>query len=230
MKRKTHEDEMENDGFTLVVKQNKKKFRKEKKDFTPTGFNYKKMFETKEKNKKNLKELFKNKSQELKHSTIFQQITTSLNDENLNEIVCYGIGDFTNELPPQEQFSFLILLQQHFKISKVSIFDPVLIPNLQEIQEVLDFYKINFINENEECKRKANGKTLFYMPHCTLTMYNNVITTNFDQFENIIIIGNPLTKYSSTENIFEKFSKEEKISVDKKNYYFNDTCILRFEK
>ena len=62
MKRKEHENEMESDGFTLVVAQQskKKKFQKEKKEFG-TSFHYKTKFEVKQKNKKPLTEIIEKK-------------------------------------------------------------------------------------------------------------------------------------------------------------------------
>jgi hypothetical protein len=128
----------------------------------------------------------------------------------------------------------LILLKEDLKISNVSIFDPVLVSIVEEIKETLEFYKITLIDKNEECQRLISTKTLFYMPHCSLWMYNNVLLTNQSHLKNVLIIGNPLSFFEDTkfskENIFLPKCIEVKLLVDRKNYSFNDTSILRFQQ
>ena len=81
---------------------------------------------------------------------------------------------------------------------------------LQE-SKVLKQFDIQVIEENERGKRSANndngngngdddikinnGATLFFMPHCPLSLYTNVFHTNWDCLRQIVIFGNSLSNY-----------------------------------
>jgi len=81
---------------------------------------------------------------------------------------------------------------------------------LQE-SKVLKQFDIRVIEENERGKRAVNnnngsgygdddnkmnnGATLFFMPHCPLSLYTNVFHTNWDCLRQIIIFGNSLSNY-----------------------------------
>jgi hypothetical protein len=154
----------------------------------------------------------------------------NLSQEEIKEIVCYGIGDISSDSRVQDQFILLILLKEDLKISNVSIFDPVLEFVVEEIKETLEFYKITLIDQNEECKRLVSTKTLFYMPHCEQWMYFNVLLTNKCQLKDFLIIGNPLSFFENNEKIILPKCVEEKLLVDRRNFSFNDTSILRFQE
>ena len=50
---------------------------------------------------------------------------------------------------------------------------------------------------NEECRRRANGCTLFYMPHCELFMYDNLLAANWNakDLANVVVFGNSFAGY-----------------------------------
>ena len=51
---------------------------------------------------------------------------------------------------------------------------------------------INVIEENEECFRKVENITVFYMPHAPYNLYNNLLYSNWNpsSLAKVIIIGN----------------------------------------
>eukprot|EP01027_Heterolobosea_sp_BB2_P013182 GEZU01019038.1.p1 GENE.GEZU01019038.1~~GEZU01019038.1.p1 ORF type:complete len:226 (-),score=73.75 GEZU01019038.1:728-1405(-) len=58
---------------------------------------------------------------------------------------------------------------------------------------------MQIIPENEECKRRVTRRTLFYMPHCSLRMYENVLRANWGDNvteRKVIIFGNSFQSYA----------------------------------
>jgi len=53
------------------------------------------------------------------------------------------------------------------------------------------------ITENEECKRCAVRRTVFFMPHCDLGLYNNLLSTNWGpaELQNVVVVGNSFRAY-----------------------------------
>ena len=53
------------------------------------------------------------------------------------------------------------------------------------------------ITENEECKRRAVRRTVFFMPHCDLGLYNNLLSTNWGpaELQNVVVVGNSFRAY-----------------------------------
>jgi hypothetical protein len=52
----------------------------------------------------------------------------------------------------------------------------------------------------------AVERTLFYMPHCPLALYDNLIRVNVENIKNVVILGNDFSLYflRSTDKKFEK--------------------------
>ena len=53
------------------------------------------------------------------------------------------------------------------------------------------------ITENEECKRRTVRRTVFFMPHCDLGLYNNLLSTNWGpaELQNVVVVGNSFRAY-----------------------------------
>ncbi len=65
------------------------------------------------------------------------------------------------------------------------------------VSNFLDSFSITWINKNEECKRSIENQTLFFMPHCTLQMYHNLLSVNWNTsaLSKTILIGNSFQSY-----------------------------------
>lgn len=142
--------------------------------------------------------------------------------EPIAEIVCYGVGNFaaSKGCAPMFQLAFSIAAREilssaastsenettddccsHSYHSKRKVnllpmyfYDPCM---TQQESIVLERNSIQVIPKNERGRRRAQHKTLFIMPHCPLTLYSNLIHTNWDQLDNAIILGNSLSAYTS---------------------------------
>ncbi|CAG8491734.1 5892_t:CDS:2 [Cetraspora pellucida] len=121
------------------------------------------------------------------------------NRPTLVDIVCYGIGSIERSNTSQYQFALMLLFKNLFKITgKIYAYDPI----LSQIDiEVLTHYNIESIKINERAKRAVTNQTLFYMPHCPLGLYNNLIEANWDRIKlkDIIIVGNRLDFYNESD-------------------------------
>lgn len=151
----------------------------------------------------------------------------------INEIVCYGIGNFYTARidkynPSLIQLACIIALRdmitERYKeivessskygkdrseLSSNSIslvyFEPFIVPIERE---VLLHFDVKIIDKNEQGKRKINTNnrnseilkdcTLFYMPHCPMRLYSNVLWANWSEeliFNRILLLGNSFKAY-----------------------------------
>lgn len=132
-----------------------------------------------------------------------EEQTTKNNHNNEYEIVCYGIGNFEKAYSaPMLQLACVLLVQKHLSqyVSSVSVsspsshssnnhptnipqitihyFEPLMTPLEQMILEQ-QFHNVHIISNNERGKRHVTKPTLFYMPHCPMRLYNNVLWANW---------------------------------------------------
>ncbi|CAG8845875.1 38240_t:CDS:2, partial [Gigaspora margarita] len=124
------------------------------------------------------------------------------NRPTLVDIVCYGIGSIEKSSTSQYQFALMLLFKNLFQITgKIYAYDPIL---SQVDTEVLTHYNIESIKINEKAKRAVTNQTLFYMPHCPLGLYNNLIEANWDRIKlkDVIIVGNRLDFYNESSCVF----------------------------
>jgi hypothetical protein len=71
---------------------------------------------------------------------------------------------------------------------KVSIFDPLFSDKECEVCRSLGF---TVSDENMKGKHPAlKYKTFFFMPHCPYRLYVNLLWANWDNLENVVILGN----------------------------------------
>ncbi|CAG8448321.1 157_t:CDS:2 [Acaulospora morrowiae] len=153
------------------------------------------------------------KRQALMENAFYQELEENIkikilppNRPTLVDIVCYGIGSIEKSYRSQYQFALLLILKNLLKItSKIYVYDPV----LTEVDiEVLTYFNVELIKTNEKAKRTISNQTLFYMPHCPLGLYDNLISANWERkkLENIIIFGNRLEFYgeSMTKTTFNR--------------------------
>ncbi|KAJ2612729.1 hypothetical protein H4S08_002565 [Coemansia sp. RSA 1365] len=125
-------------------------------------------------------------------------ILQALHDFGPEETVVYGIGTFSSE-QSQWQLALVLLLNQTLN-TRILAYDPVLSSN---DLAVLAHFGIETISENEQARRTAQRRTLFYMPHCERELYENVVDANNNsvaQLKMIAILGNRLSRYIDVDN------------------------------
>ena len=124
----------------------------------------------------------------------------------LGSIVCYGIGNFGTKRPsaPLWQLALAILMREQFCPKESSqnesvemyYFEPLM---TKEESKVLEHLGIEIIEENERGKRSIQNDddsiTLFFMPHCPMSLYTNLFHTNWDFLQKVLIFGNSLDNY-----------------------------------
>lgn len=162
------------------------------------------------------------------------------------KLICYGIGSIFKSSISQFQFILLQFIKEWIEeFSKTTItielFDPIL--SEKEKQFFCDKGCICY-DTDEKCCKIVNPDqfTLFYMPHCEKFMYCNVLTTNGDRLDKIMIIGNSFEHYNLI--CFSKKTRKEIrpiLSVLGKTIeipfiifteatdVFNNTCLIKFQ-
>ncbi|XP_015179375.1 PREDICTED: SRR1-like protein isoform X1 [Polistes dominula] len=111
-----------------------------------------------------------------------------LNTNEIFEIICYGLGRFSQHRSSVYQLALVLLLRRNYNC-QVSIYDPAFLP--KEI-EILQEFHCNLIENNEECKRTiSNNVTFIYMPHCPRQLINNFLYSNWSEnLSNCVLVTN----------------------------------------
>ncbi|KAL2730727.1 SRR1-like protein [Vespula squamosa] len=122
---------------------------------------------------------------------ILHNISKALKILNVNkifEIICYGLGQFSQHNSSKYQLALLLLLKRHYNC-QVSLYDPAFLA--KEI-EILKELKLNVIETNEEGKHTiSNNVTFIYMPHCPRQLINNFLYSNWNEnLSNCILLTN----------------------------------------
>lgn len=107
----------------------------------------------------------------------------------MHEILCFGLGNFSDSKPALHQLAALWVLSKRFN-SCVKVYDPLF--NCVEIKllKILDF---EVLVDNEEGKRliEKNKTSLLFFPHCPKQLINNFLWTNWNlSLKNCLLIGN----------------------------------------
>ncbi|KAL0477526.1 hypothetical protein AKO1_010844, partial [Acrasis kona] len=193
--------------------------------------------------------------EEIKDSPFFTELVSTITKCVGNEsfsLVSFGIGDMIDSNISQYQSACLILLSKHFNTLTNELYDPVMVMRYEALlPQVMDAINQNFettfkwINKNEECKRQVSQKTLFFMPHCSLKMYLNLIQHNLNTLNLLLILGNSFSNYVDrddtiapftllAENTHEKsfdalVTKKKKNAKSNLHDCFNDTSLHWFD-
>ena len=134
--------------------------------------------------------------------------------QHLDEMVCYGIGNFYTRRvsAPMWQLALALLISRNSRAKShtsdgskdnasstqqddipIYFYDPKMTKNEQK---VLEKYGIRIILENERaCRDVSNKRVLFFMPHCGIRLYTNLLYTNWESLNKLAIVGNSLQGY-----------------------------------
>ncbi|RXG68126.1 SRR1-like protein [Armadillidium vulgare] len=199
---------MEDDGFTLV---SKRKTARKRKRIIPQNIEVEEDFDS------SLRKIQAGKQKLIENiviHTFLHRVRKSdakseeNNEENYSSIICYGLGKISSCYNAQVQLAFLLILKEYLNIDNVLAYDPVFSPSDKKL---LNYFHIDVINQNESAKRIVEEKTLFYMPHCPFSLYNNLIWANLtgNNLKNVFIIGNSFVNMVS-DHISSKFNQKYK--------------------
>lgn len=116
--------------------------------------------------------------------------------------MCYGIGNFgiRRSSPSAALWQLTCALRLREVVgatrdeARIYYFEPFMTPDEERF---LKTKSIHIISKNEKAKRLVNEPTLFFMPHCPLSLYSNLIFTNLEKLENVFIFGNSLSDYAN---------------------------------
>ncbi|XP_042904889.1 SRR1-like protein [Parasteatoda tepidariorum] len=152
--------------------------------------------------KKSLSSIFTKQTLKTKGSDLSESISAiSLSEagKEPTDIVCYGLGAFSSCMIARYQLAFLLALKSYLEIKAVSLYDPIF--SCDE-KDCLIKLGLDVLSVNEKAKRSVSQRTIFFMPHCDLPLYNNLLWSNWNvkQMVNIIIIGNSFSNYKRLPN------------------------------
>lgn len=167
-----------------------------------------------------------------------EQSLTHLSKNHIEDIVCYGLGNFSECKIALYQLALLLALQQCYDC-EVMLYDP----QFKELEvDILITEKCNLIAYNEKGKRKVDKTTLFFLPHCPNKLFNNIISANWGlSLHNCVIIGNRFSEIiaNSPNRVLQKnlpylfFIGPSMVEIEIKNNFkysdvFNDMAVHCF--
>lgn len=175
---------------------------------------------------------------------LLDQSLEELGNTHIAEIICLGLGNFSDCPIALHQLAFLIGINEkyHHQNKPVKVYDPIFTSCEKSILIKL---RLELLSENFEGKHSANELTLFYFPHCLKELSNNLLWKNWspEKLTNVILISNgfksivdlnPSRTLRESANyllIIQQFVEEKTL----KNIYrfdkvFNDLSIHIFPK
>lgn len=168
-----------------------------------------------------------------------------LGDREIEQIICYGLGEFVTGWLVEDsryQLALLILMYQELKElgapikSYIEIYDPNFTEEDITVLSSFDCPRFKIIKENEQCARKIATSSqdrcaLVYMPHMTRECYNNLLGANWSEegLSKLVILGNHFSSMNDDmidssyrrnfhylNQLVENFPKDEKLSKSRK--------------
>lgn len=166
---------------------------------------------------------------ELSVTPFFQTMLDKIPEFTIQCIVCYGVGNFAHRHCSASlwQLACALLLRDRLQASMV-FFDPC---TTEFERVVLSERQVEVLTENERGRRIVTAPTLFFMPHCPLRLYENVLETNWPKLESLWIIGNhlgPIKDHYPCIKALHNWIRQERLDLATKQpgdfeRAFNDT-------
>ena len=142
----------------------------------------------------------------------------NINNINIGQIVCYGIGNISQTsttyfAPSLWQLACAVAVQRHFDVTAqehhspppppppmmMRLYDPC--ASAVEIHFVRQVLLMTVPEENERGSYPVASSTLFFMPHCPARLYENVVWSNYQNDGNDVwILGNSLRRIAETNH------------------------------
>ncbi|XP_063685883.1 SRR1-like protein isoform X1 [Bolinopsis microptera] len=222
---------METDGFVLVKPSRKRRIKSKKCPVLPVN-NVDDEWDHPLDLTSVIKQVF------TEDSVFCDKISEVISSQDIEQIVCYGIGRLSTCKLAQFQFAVLVnVLQKSPQIQKCLVFDPV----LSQSERTFITQYMEVLSENDMCGRRVVCNTLFYMIHSSKRMYDNVLKSNWDQLKYCTLIGNSFQSYllhSTTSSLVKQVphiytctehTKEDELPKFVSHHnVFNNTVIIEF--
>lgn len=106
---------------------------------------------------------------------------------HINEMICLGIGDPCRFISSRSQLSFIIALKKEANISSIEFYDP---DCCDSCLELLKTHGFSITPINLEGKYKFAERRAFFLPHCPLSLINNLIRENTEFLSDMCLIVN----------------------------------------
>ena len=197
---------------------------------------------------------------ELQHSELCRACLNLLDPalKGVEEILCYGLGSPSSSSASVHQLALLFLFRDG---RRCSVYDPVFNQSdLLLFEREYDVItpplpgltcfcfaglNIDVIAEDERCCRKLDAKTLVYMVHCDMWMYNNLLWANWspETLCKVALVGNSfnlmlerfparhmkaLYNYIYLSGKWNLFEETLLPSWGERDSVFNDTAVMTF--
>jgi hypothetical protein len=246
---------LSSDDWTTVTKSNKKRIARRSRGRTsaPTAT----FVEKQELSVEGMTECQNKLLEELPQSAFFQNFLSKLAElpttttAAITNIVCFGVGNFGTQSAPQWQLACAMALWRTLKEKatdatiSMEYYDPC---TTQNETIFLERNGVKVLSVNTRGQRFVEEPTLFFMPHCPLSLYTNVFYTNWEWLDRLIIFGNSMSAYANrlVENkhvrllqLLEPHWSEDLIAIAKSDVAersghfeqaFNDSSITCFTK
>ncbi|KAF5365629.1 hypothetical protein D9758_003286 [Tetrapyrgos nigripes] len=117
-------------------------------------------------------------------------------------VVCLGLGSPSNSPIPRAQLGFLLDMCDVLKIDfeQVTVYDPVFTEQDHCLLKGLEF---RTPLSGEDLGVTADDPTIFFMPHCDIELYENVLRKNWtgERLSNLILVSNRLEDYVENNSV-----------------------------
>jgi hypothetical protein len=120
------------------------------------------------------------------------------------DMVVFGVGSIAGSEVSRSQIALAMLLKHNFEsfFNKILVYDPVLSDSECRVLTTLGCAPM-FHDENGSMR--AQVPTIFYMPHCEVGLYNNVLLANREPgscLSQLLVLGNSFHKYEEQWSVF----------------------------
>ncbi|EOY13675.1 Sensitivity to red light reduced 1 [Theobroma cacao] len=172
------------------------------------GFGIREFYHDAEEKSKIIVQEMERISREVRESEFYSQLCKQIESEEFQSklsrtlgshffdvtMVIYALGSLERATPPKYQLAFALLLQQDFFgwITRIEVFDPSL--SLADIL-VLEKFGCTVLWMNEECRRRVDSPTLFFMPYASKSLQGNLLEANWwpSNINQVILLTNRLS-------------------------------------
>ena len=162
--------------------------------------------------------------------------SSSSNSLQFHEIVCFGLGNFTSSIASLYQLALLVTMRTELNYcQKVIVYDPCF---TQFEIESLQCPEIGFVvlDKNTDCRYEINDQdknhdqnntlssslsTLIFMPHMYAIHYNNLVESNWQKLNRVILFGNSFQHLLSTA-ITNESNSDEHLNIKHSEFEYLD--------
>ena len=170
----------------------------------------------------------------------YNDIKKTFLEKKIDSVFCIGLGDPCCNLGCRKQASLILSIASDLNIKNLPFFDPCTCENCKAKLKEMGF---DILADDKNGCYSASEGTCFYMPHCPLSLYHNLINANLtkNKLKDMMIIGNSFEErtdaakyevprvYSLVEEAYNKgFVHEKKLDFGG-DLLFHSTSIMTID-